>query len=159
VLKGLKMAESLHAKNGVVIENGVPDHMPVILGDQDALAESFGHLITNALEATDGKPDGRIEIMAKELDTRDMKRGVIVTVHDNGAGIPAEARDKVFSPFYTTKARGMGLGLPIVKRTVVDHSGRVHIESGPQGTTVSILLPGGRGSEKKEVKHEAHISH
>jgi nitrogen-specific signal transduction histidine kinase len=50
-------------------------------------------------------------------------------------------KEKVFSPFCTTKPRGMGLGLPIVKRTVFDHNGRVDIESNPQGTAVSVMLP------------------
>jgi nitrogen-specific signal transduction histidine kinase len=62
-------------------------------------------------------------------------------VQDNGNGIDPELRDKVFSPFCTTKSRGMGLGLPIVKRTVFDHNGRVDIDSNPQGTLVSVMLP------------------
>ena len=60
---------------------------------------------------------------------------------DNGKGIDPELKDKIFSPFCTTKARGMGLGLPIVKRTVFDHNGRLDIDSNPQGTSVSVLLP------------------
>jgi two-component system C4-dicarboxylate transport sensor histidine kinase DctB len=67
--------------------------------------------------------------------------GVVVTIHDNGPGIAADLKDKIFSPFCTTKPRGMGLGLPIVKRTVFDHNGRVDIDSNPQGTSVSVLLP------------------
>jgi nitrogen-specific signal transduction histidine kinase len=66
---------------------------------------------------------------------------VVVTVHDNGRGISADLRGKIFSPFCTTKARGMGLGLPIVKRTVFDHNGRVDIDSDRYGTSVSVLLP------------------
>jgi nitrogen-specific signal transduction histidine kinase len=67
--------------------------------------------------------------------------GVLVTVHDNGKGISADLKDKIFSPFCTTKARGMGLGLPIVKRTVFDHNGRVDIASDPHGTSVNVMLP------------------
>jgi signal transduction histidine kinase len=59
---------------------------------------------------------------------------VEVSIQDNGRGIPAEVLDKVYSPFYTTKARGMGLGLPIVKRTVIDHNGRLTIDSNGPGT-------------------------
>jgi nitrogen-specific signal transduction histidine kinase len=66
---------------------------------------------------------------------------VLLTVQDNGAGIAPNLRDKVFSPFCTTKARGMGLGLPIVKRTIFDHHGRLHIDSTSQGTLVSVMLP------------------
>ena len=70
--------------------------------------------------------------------------GVVVTVQDNGNGIAPDLRDKIFSPFCTTKARGMGLGLPIVKRTVFDHNGRVDIDSNPHGTSVSVMLPASR---------------
>ena len=64
-----------------------------------------------------------------------------VTVKDNGKGISADLKEKVFSPFCTTKARGMGLGLPIVKRTIFDHNGRVDIDSNSHGTSVSVMLP------------------
>ena len=63
------------------------------------------------------------------------------TVADQGAGIAPEMKEKVFSPFCTTKARGMGLGLPIVKRTVFDHNGRMDIDTSTHGTSVSIALP------------------
>ena len=66
---------------------------------------------------------------------------ITVIVRDNGGGISPLIRDKVFSPFCTTKAKGMGLGLPIVKRTVIDHSGDLAIESSPGGTSVSLSLP------------------
>jgi nitrogen-specific signal transduction histidine kinase len=65
----------------------------------------------------------------------------VITVQDNGRGIAVDLKDKIFSPFCTTKPRGMGLGLPIVKRTIFDHNGRVDIDSNPQGTSVSVLLP------------------
>lgn len=65
----------------------------------------------------------------------------MVTVRDNGKGIAPDLKDKIFSPFCTTKARGMGLGLPIVKRTVFDHKGRVDVDSSSQGTQVSVMLP------------------
>ena len=66
---------------------------------------------------------------------------VIVTVRDNGGGIAADLQDKIFSPFYTTKPRGIGLGLPIVKQTVFGHHGRVDIDSNSKGTLVSVVLP------------------
>jgi two-component system nitrogen regulation sensor histidine kinase GlnL len=66
---------------------------------------------------------------------------VIIEVRDNGTGIPVELREKVFSPFCTTKARGVGLGLPIVRRTMIDHGGLVTFESGETGTVVRLSLP------------------
>ena len=82
----------------------------------------------------------------------DATSGVVVTVKDNGSGIAPDLRDKVFSPFCTTKARGMGLGLPIVKRTVFDHNGRVDIDSNPQGTRVSVMLAGERRNELRNLR-------
>jgi C4-dicarboxylate-specific signal transduction histidine kinase len=66
---------------------------------------------------------------------------VSIVIRDNGAGIPPEIREKGFSPFCTTKARGMGLGLFIVKRTIIDHNRRVQIDTGETGTSVTITLP------------------
>jgi nitrogen-specific signal transduction histidine kinase len=157
VAKGVKLACQRHPQHGIVIESSIPDRLPFVVGDESALAECFAHLVVNAMEAVEGKSGGRIDITAKAVDPADLRQGVCVVIRDNGRGIPADARDKVFSPFYTTKARGMGLGLPIVRRTIVDHNGRVNIESGSQGTTVSVLLPGGRELERSEVNHEADI--
>ena len=119
----------------------MPDNLPKIVGDETALAEAFAHLVTNAAEAISGQPKAQITLSAKPIKQGQHTSGVLVTVHDNGKGISEELKDKVFSPFCTTKARGMGLGLPIVKRTVFDHNGRVDIDSNPHGTSVSVLLP------------------
>jgi two-component system, NtrC family, sensor histidine kinase AtoS len=135
----LVRARSIH--NGFSIETSLPDDLPRVVGDETALAEAFAHLVTNAAEATHGRPKARITLTAKPIRDGTHTSGVVVTVYDNGRGIAAELRDKIFSPFCTTKPRGMGLGLPIVKRTVFDHNGRVDVDSNPQGTSVSVLLP------------------
>ena len=114
---------------------------PTKPGDETALAEAFTHLVANAAEAINGQPEPQITLSAKSVREGQHTRGVVVTVHDNGHGISADLRDKIFSPFCTTKARGMGLGLPIVKRTVFDHHGRVDIDSNPRGTSVNVMLP------------------
>jgi nitrogen-specific signal transduction histidine kinase len=139
--KAVELARSRSAQNSLSIETTLPDDLPRVVGDETALAEAFAHLVANAAEATHGQPRARITLSAKSIRDGDHTSGVVVTVHDNGKGISADLKDKIFSPFCTTKARGMGLGLPIVKRTVFDHNGRVDIESNPQGTSVSVLLP------------------
>jgi len=70
-----------------------------------------------------------------------------IFIQDNGPGIPPDMIEKVFSPFCTTKARGLGLGLPIVKRTIVDHNGQVQITANSLGTCVTITLPAITGKE------------
>ena len=136
------MAERTIPANGVKIDVKTEKGLPRIMGDKEVLAESFSHLLVNALEALQQDKGGTIEVTAStNTKANGVAPGVLVTVHDNAKGIPDDLQDKVFGPFCTTKARGIGLGLPIVRRTVTDHNGRVTIESGDRGTTVAIALP------------------
>ncbi len=139
--RAIELVRARKLQNGFSIETALPDDLPHIVGDEIALAEAFAHLVANAAEATVGLPKGKITLSAKPIREGNHTSGVVVTVQDNGRGIAADLKDKIFSPFCTTKPRGMGLGLPIVKRTVFDHNGRVDIDSNPQGTSVSVLLP------------------
>ncbi|HXM32367.1 MAG TPA: ATP-binding protein [Chthoniobacterales bacterium] len=141
VKKAIELARERVAKNGFAIDATMPNDLPKVLGDETALTEVFAHLVTNAAEATLGQNKPRITLAVKPIREGEHASGVIVTVQDNGKGIAPELQEKVFSPFCTTKARGMGLGLPIVKRTVFDHNGRVDIDSNPHGTSVSVMLP------------------
>lgn len=141
VKKAIELARVRVAKNGVAVDTSLPNDLPRILGDEDALTEAFAHLVANAAEATSGQSKPKITLAAKTIREGDRASGVVITVQDNGKGISPELREKIFSPFCTTKARGMGLGLPIVKRTVFDHNGRVDIDSNPHGTSVSVMLP------------------
>lgn len=141
VTKAIEMARTRFGMNGTPIEMNLPNDLPAVLGDEAALTEAFAHLVANAAEATNGQPKPRITLAAKPIREGQKTSGVVVTIQDNGKGIDPELKERVFSPFCTTKPRGMGLGLPIVKRTVFDHNGRVDIESNPQGTAVSVMLP------------------
>ena len=141
VKKAIELAKSRVTKNGVAIDTTLANDLPRVLGDEDALAEAFAHLVANAAEATSGQTKPRITLAAKPIREGGRASGVVITIQDNGRGISPDLREKIFSPFCTTKARGMGLGLPIVKRTVFDHNGRVDIDSNPHGTSVSIMLP------------------
>ncbi len=141
VKKALAVAQEKFATNGTPVELNMPNDLPRVLGDEVALTEAFAHLVANAAEATNGQSKPRIMLAAKQIRQGEATSGVVVTVQDNGSGISPDLKDKIFSPFCTTKARGMGLGLPIVKRTVFDHNGRVDIDSNPHGTSVSVMLP------------------
>ncbi len=142
VKRGLELARSKFRVNGgVAVETELPANLPKILGDEGALAEAVAHLVANAAEAVTEQKKPKITLSAKPIHEGGRASAVLVTVQDNGHGIAPEMREKVFSPFCTTKARGMGLGLPIVKRTVFDHNGRVDIDTSTSGTAVSIALP------------------
>jgi nitrogen-specific signal transduction histidine kinase len=141
VRKAIELVRERVKKNGVAVDTTLPNDLPKVMGDETALTEAFAHLVANAAEATSGRTKPRITLAAKQIREGDHASGVVVTVKDNGKGISADLKEKIFSPFCTTKARGMGLGLPIVKRTIFDHNGRVDIDSNPQGTSVSVMLP------------------
>jgi signal transduction histidine kinase len=80
---------------------------------------------------------GRIRVA---VDT--IERDCRVTFIDGGSGIPADIREKIVTPFFTTKSRGTGLGLPTVKRLIEAHNGKIAIDCPPAGgTTVVIRLP------------------
>jgi PAS domain S-box-containing protein len=147
VKKGLEIARSRFGVNGKLeIETSLPSDLPRVLGDEKALAEAFAHLVANAAEASVDRNKPRITLLAKPIREGKQPSAVIVTVRDNGRGIDPEIKEKIFSPFCTTKPRGMGLGLPIVKRTVFDHHGRVEVDSTSKGTQVSVVLPATRAA-------------
>jgi signal transduction histidine kinase/iron only hydrogenase large subunit-like protein len=118
--------------------------------DRDQMRQVLDNLFKNAVEAMEGR-DGSVTLRAVDLE----KEGhVRLSVTDEGCGIPQEARDKIFQPFFTTKriGRGTGLGLPISYGIVKMHHGRIWVESEPgAGTTVFIELPRQRTAATRSV--------
>jgi PAS domain S-box-containing protein len=118
------------------------ENLPAVRADEKDLTECFCHLITNAMEAVKNTASPSIHLTVVTDRGQDGKaRGCAVHVQDNGSGIPPHIRDKIFSPFCTTKARGIGLGFPLVKRTVTDHGGEISVSTGANGTTITVTLP------------------
>ena len=115
--------------------------LPAIRGDAHLLADALVRLLQNAFTAVENQAQPRVILRARAGEIGSGRPAVVIEVRDNGPGIPAEIRDKVFSPFCTTKARGVGLGLPVVRRTMIDHGGLVAIDSGETGTIVRLTLP------------------
>ena len=131
-------------RNGLAVELYLDPHLPPVWGDGRALTDCFTFILTNAREALAQRADARVTIRACALPAAPgvpPNPRLEISIADNGPGIPSEIADRVFSPFCTTKARGLGLGLPIVKRTVVDHNGQVQIDPLGKGTVVTITLP------------------
>lgn len=112
-----------------------------INGDAASLEECIYHLLRNAAENLDNRPGSRINVTVKGRSAPDGNGNVYVMITDNGSGIDPLLRDKVYSPFSTIKARGLGLGLPIAKRAVIDHNGQINVETSDGGTTVFITIP------------------
>lgn len=122
--------------DSVALENVCPDEV-VTLGDPKRLTQVFVNLVSNAVDATKDR-GGKVTVAAR-LD----KGRVIVTVSDDGGGIPANALPRVFEPFYSTKSvgQGTGLGLWLVYNIVHEHGGDVTVASEPgKGTVFTLRL-------------------
>ncbi len=125
------------------------DGLPDIYGDKNLIRRAFSNIILNACESM---PDGGDLSFTGVFHPR--KETVSLLVKDEGKGIPQRIRKEVFTPFFSTKADGAGLGLSIVYKIVTLHSGSVQIKSSRRGTTVAVELPVGgiTAHEKEEVK-------
>lgn len=121
--------------SSIAVSIECPDDLPPILGDARQLQIVFGNLVRNARDAM---PDGGRLTLSAQPDDGD----VLVSVADSGVGIPQETVERVTEPLYSTKARGIGLGLAITRSIVEKHGGQVLIESEPgAGSVFTIRLP------------------
>ena len=121
----------------VRVEWALEPDVPPIPVDERMMRQAFLNLALNAVQAM--PQGGTLRVSARRCLEQP---GALVEFSDTGLGIPPELRERLFKPFFTTKATGTGLGLAIVQRTLDAHSGRIHIESPPGGgTTFRLLLP------------------
>lgn len=118
----------------------VEENLPPFSVDADVLVNGLAQVLVNAHEAVRNRPSPSVKLHARCVGTDD-GRALVFSVSDNGPGIAKEIRDKLFSPFSTTKPRGLGLGLPLAQRAVIDHGGRIDVSTTENGTTVNITLP------------------
>jgi len=131
----VRLVEKQALKQRVEIVRSFED-LPQTLADPEQLTQAFLNLILNAIQSM---PDGgQIEIRTRFMGTD----RIIVEFIDNGAGIPKEKLAKIFDPFYTTKTGGSGLGLSVTQKIIIDHHGKIEVESGEgKGTAFRVVLP------------------
>ena len=143
----IAIAESHERRGAAMVKVDVPESLRAIQGDPHQLRQIFTNLLTNAFEATNR--NGEVSITARAVEG-DEESGsehgtgptIVVTVADNGPGVPPEVVDRIFSPFFTTKPQGSGLGLAIVRKIVDAHDGRIDVSERPGGGTVfRVTLP------------------
>jgi signal transduction histidine kinase len=148
--QSITMAESKAKRGAVEVLMSVPrGHLPMIETDHHQLAQVFTNLLTNAFEALDGKGTIQISAIASSFEQDPAFVGVlpptptvVVEIADDGPGLPVDTTDKIFDPFFTTKPQGSGLGLPIVRKIVDAHDGRIDVSSvAGQGTRFRVTLP------------------
>lgn len=108
-----------------------------VVWDERKMKQVFINLLQNSIDAI-GK-DGQIEITVSPAEKGELE----IKFHDNGTGIDPKIQDKIFNLYFTTKAKGTGIGLSIVQRIIYEHGGIIHIDSDnkKRGTTFIILLP------------------
>lgn len=135
-LLGAAQSPDLRQKaGGIDLVVDIEDRLPAILGDPIYAGEAFRNLIANALEATD--KGGRVSILGCRKD----QNWVVVTVEDTGQGMSPAVKDKLFLPFFSTKDKGLGLGLLFVKRVMEASGGRVEVDSEEgRGTTFRLFF-------------------
>lgn len=117
------------AARGIAFETRVEPETLEVEADAELLDQALINLMRNAVEALDGEREGRIWLTAQ----RDAEGHVLIAVADNGPGISAAQRDKVFVPFYTTKRHGSGVGLTLVRQIAAMHNASVEIGETPGG--------------------------
>jgi two-component system nitrogen regulation sensor histidine kinase NtrY len=146
------LTDALSLYNGLLdhikIEPRFAESVPRVRVDPEQFRRVIINLVDNAIEALNGAREAGIEpVTADGLITietsHDPANAVVrVSVADNGPGLPAGDRSKLFMPYYSTKGRGSGLGLAIVRRIIAEHGGSIEAgDNPPHGTRFTIELP------------------
>jgi PAS domain S-box-containing protein len=132
------------SENRVLLELQLTKTLPLVLADRVQLQQVLLNLIMNGIEAMTAVTDRRRMLWVQSQV--DESGDVLVTVRDSGTGFGSEG-DRVFTPFFTTKANGMGMGLPISRSLVESHAGRLWARpNSPHGAIFSFTLPAAAGS-------------
>jgi signal transduction histidine kinase len=135
--KALSILANEFRLNRISLEKHLSDNLPNVLIDGNQMEQVFINFFMNAIEAIQGQ--GSISVRSfKDQDNK----GVVVEIEDSGIGIPQEHLARIFEPFFSTKAKGTGLGLAVNYGIIQKHGGQIKVSSQPgRGTTMAIRLP------------------
>jgi PAS domain S-box-containing protein len=137
-----QVLDRLSKPNCATIDKEFSDDLPIILADPTQLELVFSNLITNALQSMAN--GGQLTINT----TSGPDNQVLISVSDTGEGVPEENLSQLFEPLFTTKAKGIGLGLTIVKSVIDAHKGSISVSSKVgEGTRFDVILPVSPGGE------------
>jgi nitrogen fixation/metabolism regulation signal transduction histidine kinase len=130
------LAADFKKHNITITLNIQPDNLRLYC-DRQLMAQVLINLMTNSMYALEDQPEARIEVMCSENNSR-----INIEVKDNGKGISQEIRNKMFIPFFSTRDNGSGIGLSFSKFVILQHGGRIKVESELNiGTRLTIDLP------------------
>ena len=139
----IELARGEALKNGVLVETQFAEGLPITTGDRVQLQQVVLNLIINALQAMGAVSQGtrQVLITTRQIELSDLYIGV----QDTGPGLNPETLSRLFEPFYTTKPRGMGMGLAICRSIVEAHGGRVWANARePHGALFQFTIPARR---------------
>lgn len=140
ILEMVVLTRSEMLKHGILLQTDLAPGLPMVKGDRTQLQQVILNLILNAIEAMEGVDQraGALRINSE----REAAGGVLVTVRDSGPGLDPADVERVFEAFYTTKAKGMGMGLAICRSMVEAHGGRMWASANePRGAVFQFSLP------------------
>jgi nitrogen fixation/metabolism regulation signal transduction histidine kinase len=140
--------------SGADLKLSLSPDLPHISADRMRIRQILNNLLTNSLEALEGKAGARISIETQVADDGPKQRAcAAIVVTDNGPGFQRDLIGTVFDPYVTSKPKGTGLGLAIVKKIVEEHGGRIEADNQRTGgARVRILLPLGDGARSLDVR-------
>jgi PAS domain S-box-containing protein len=139
VIRAALRLAAFDRNNAVVVEQRLAEALPAVRGSPNRLVQVLLNLLLNANQALAGRPDARVV-----AESAREGRSVVVQIRDNGPGVAEEHRDRVFDPFFTTRApgEGTGLGLSIAFDIVREHGGELELSAAPEGgACFTIRLP------------------
>jgi len=127
--------------NGIKVVKQLSQNLPQVVGSADQLQQVFMNIISNATEAMEAQPKGRLSITTSFSAVKDT---ITIVFQDTGVGIPAHNLSQLFEPFFTTKkkGKGVGLGLSVAYGIIQEHGGAIHVTSKEgEETTFTVELP------------------
>jgi len=138
--RALKVASERWPDAKVEVARQYSEALPKMVVDADLCEQAFANLVLNAYEAM-RDTGGRLTVTVAAARS-DGRRGVQIDIEDTGPGVPAELREQIFNPFFTTKKEGVGLGLSLVSKIIDDHRGWIRVASEPgKGACFRVFLP------------------
>ena len=136
----------LYGGGGGPVHAQLAGDLPLVLGDRTQLRQVIHNLLKNGLEATENRPEPKVEVLTEKLALADGAVAVRVVVRDNGEGFTPAMLARAFEPYVTSKSKGTGLGLAIVRKIVEEHGARIDVGNRSDvsgrlaGAQISILF-------------------
>ena len=127
------------------MERDFPAVLPELVADPDQLRAVLTNLILNALEAMTGPSVAgsrlRLSLGLEDAPGGEAGQDLVVSVEDDGPGVPPELRERIFHPFFTTRESGSGVGLALAQKLVAGHGGALELADGEGGAVFRVRLP------------------